>query len=241
MSNLTGQGLASYAEGKKGTPYFYGSKMKVLTEDFMKSMHAAYPSVVTVAYMALARTKKQVGKVNVDCSGLISAYTLHVLGSAQLYSQAYARLPISTWKQWAVGVVLWRSGHVGVYLGNGKVAEAKGINYGVVITDIEKGSWKYGLTFSWIDYTITTPVASNVITYKIANPYTEPTRTLKKGCTGQDVKWLQYELVEAGYTLTIDGDFGSKTNKALLAFQKSAKLEQDGKCGPATRKALKAS
>lgn len=241
MSNLTGQGLASYAESKKGTPYFYGSKMKVLTEDFMKSMHAAYPSVVTVAYMALARTKKQVGKVNVDCSGLISAYTLHVLGSAQLYSQAYARLPISTWKQWAVGVVVWRSGHVGVYLGNGKVAEAKGINYGVVITDIEKGSWKYGLTFSWIDYTITTPVASNVITYKIANPYTEPTRTLKKGCTGQDVKWLQYELVEAGYTLTIDGDFGSKTNKALLAFQKSAKLEQDGKCGPATRKALKAS
>ena len=241
MSNLTGQGLANYAEGKKGTPYFYGSKMKVLTEDFMKSMHAAYPSVVTVAYMALARTKKQVGKINVDCSGLISAYTLHVLGSAQLYSQAYARLPISTWKQWAVGVVVWRSGHVGVYLGNGKVAEAKGINYGVVITDIEKGSWKYGLTFSWIDYTITTPVASNVITYKIANPYTEPTRTLKKGCTGQDVKWLQYELVEAGYKLTIDGDFGKKTNDALGKFQASSKLDVDYKCGPATRKALKAS
>ena len=79
-----------------------------------------------------------------------------------------------------------------------------------------------------------------MITYKIANPYTEPTRTLKKGCTGQDVKWLQYELVEAGYKLTIDGDFGKNTNSALLKFQKSAKLEQDGKCGPATRKALKA-
>jgi hypothetical protein len=241
MSNLTGTGLASYAQGKVGTPYFYGSKMKVLTETFMKSMHASYPSVVTTAYIALARARKQVGRVNTDCSGLISAYTLHVLGSAQLYSQAYARLPISTWKQWAVGVVVWRSGHVGVYLGNGKVAEAKGINYGVVITDIEKGSWKYGLTFSWINYTIVTPVSSNVITYKTANPYTKPTRTLKKGCTGMDVKWLQFELVEAGYTLDIDGDFGSKTDKALRKFQQSAKLDVDGKCGPETRKALEAS
>lgn len=239
MSGLTGTGLAEYAKGKKGTPYFYGSKMKILTESYMKAMHAAYPSVVTATYMALARAKKQVGRVNVDCSGLISAYTLKTLGSAQLYSQAYARMPISTWRSWAPGVVTWREGHVGVYLGNGKVAEAKGINYGVVITDIEKGKWSYGLTFSWIDYTYTTAVNSAVITYKIANPYTEPTRTLKKGCTGQDVKWLQYELVEAGYKLTIDGDFGKNTNSALEKFQKSAKLEVDCKCGPKTREALK--
>ncbi len=237
---ITGQGLALFAESKKGTPYFYGSKMKVLTENFMKQMHAAYPKVVTAAYMALARAKKQVGRVNVDCSGLVSAYTLHVLGSAQLYSQAYARMPISTWKSWAPGVVVWRSGHVGVYLGNGRVAEAKGINYGVVITDITKGSWKYGLTFSWLSYDIATPVPSNEITYKAANPYKEPTRTLKKGSKGQDVKWLQYELVEAGYKLTIDGDFGKNTDKALRTYQKSAKLVVDGKCGPATRKALKA-
>lgn len=236
----SGIGLAEYARSKKGTPYFYGSKMKVLTESFMSSMHAQYPKVVTIAYIALARAKKQVGKINVDCSGLISAYTGKVLGSAQLYSQAYARLPIATWKSWAPGVVAWREGHVGVYLGEGLVAEAKGINYGVVITDIEKGKWTCGLTFAWLFYDIATPVSSNVITYKIANPYTEPQRTLRKGCTGQDVKWLQFELVESGYKLTIDGDFGKKTDDALRKFQKSAKLDQDGKCGPLTRKALKA-
>ena len=238
--SLTGKGLAVYAQGKVGTPYFYGCKMKVLTEAFMKQMHAQYPSTVTTNYMNLARLKKQVGKVNVDCSGLISAYTGKVLGSAQLYSQAYARLPISTWKNWAPGVVTWRSGHVGVYLGDGKVAEAKGISYGVVVTDITKGNWKYGLTFSWIDYAIETPVDSTTISYKPKNPYTEPTRALKKGMTGQDVKWLQYELVEAGYSLTIDGDFGNKTLNTLKLFQKSAKLTVDGICGPATRKALKA-
>lgn len=236
---ITGLGLAQYAESKKGTPYFYGSKMKILTEPFMKSMHAQYPKIVTTAYMALARAKKQVGKVNVDCSGLISAYTGHQLGSAQLHSQAYARLPIATWKSWAPGVVTWREGHVGVYLGNGKVAEAKGINYGVVITDITKGKWTCGLTFSWITYDITTPVSSKVITYKQPNPYAEPNRTVYKGMVGQDVKWLQYELVEAGYKLTIDGDFGSKTDKALRKFQKSAKLDDDGRCGRLTRGALK--
>lgn len=235
---LTGTGLAEYAESKKGTPYFYGSKMKVLTENFMKSMHAQYPSIVTKAYMALARAKKQVGRINVDCSGLISAFTLHMLGSAQLYSQAYARLPINTWSSWAKGVVVWREGHVGVYLGNSKVAEAKGINYGVVITDITKGNWTCGLTFSWIDYTYTNPVSPTVITYKQPNPYAVPARTLKKGLTGQDVKWLQYELVESGYKLTIDGDFGNKTYNALIKFQKSAKLVVDGKAGPATRKSL---
>lgn len=240
MTTLTGADLARFAESKKGTPYFYGSKMTILTERFMESMHAQYPSVVSKAYIALAKAKKQVGKINTDCSGLISAYTGRTLGSAQLYSQAYARLPIATWKAWAPGVVTWRQGHVGVYLGNGKVAEAKGINYGVVITDIEKGKWTCGLTFSWMTYEIVAPVSSKVITYKQKNPYTEPNRTVYKGMVGQDVKWVQYELVEAGYKLTIDGDFGKNTDKALRDFQKSAKIDVDGRCGRITRGALKA-
>ena len=235
--NLTGQGLAAHGVCKKGTPYFYGSKMKVLTETFMAQMHKAYPKTVTTAYMALARAKKMVGHVCVDCSGLISSYTKKELGSSQLYSQAYARLPISTWKDWAIGVVTYKKGHVGIYIGEGKVVEAKGINYGVVITDITKGGWTHGLTFSWIDYSYDYKIPN--VTYKAANPYSEPQRLLRKGMTGQDVKWLQYELVEAGYKLTIDGDFGKVTDKALRDFQRSAKLRVDGLCGSETRAALK--
>lgn len=234
---LTGSGLADFAKSKKGTPYFYGSKMEVLTEAFMQKMHKAYPSTVTTVYMSKARLKKMVGKVCTDCSGLISAYTGKVLGSAQLYSQAYARMDISTWKMWAVGVVTYRKGHVGVYLGDGKVAEAKGIDYGVVITDITNGKWTHGLTFSWIDYSYTEKVAE--VTYKAANPYTEPTRLLKKGCKGNDVKWLQFELIEAGYNIALDGVFGKNTYNALVAFQKSAKIGVDGICGKQSREALK--
>ena len=43
-------------------------------------------------------------------------------------------------------------------------------------------------------------------------------------------------LLDAG--LTIDGIYGSKTKKAVAAFQSSKGLSADGKCGPKTWKAL---
>jgi peptidoglycan hydrolase-like protein with peptidoglycan-binding domain len=195
-----------------------------------------YPNIFTQTY--INKAKKYVGRVCCDCSGLISWYTGKVLGSSQLYSQAYARIPISQWQKFAVGTVVWKSGHVGVYLGNGKVAEAKGINYGTVISNINSQAWKYGLTFSWINYDIKTPVASDKITYKGINPYPIPTCTIRKGSRGDGAKWVQWELVEAGFDLVIDGDFGTKSVEALRNFQLSAKLTIDGACGPATRKAL---
>lgn len=240
MIEKTGTGLANWGMSKVGTPYFYGSKMTVLTEQQMLWLHQHYPSIVTASYMKKARTKGQVGKVNTDCSGLISSYTGKTLGSSQLYSQAYARLPISRWESFAIGTVLWKKGHVGIYVGGGKVAEAKGINYGTIISSILSTKWEYGLTFSWLDYTYKEAIPSNEITYKTKNPYKEPTRELKKGQRGDDVKWLQWELNESGSKLTVDGSFGNKTLRELRAFQQSSKILVDGVCGKQTRKALKA-
>ena len=45
-----------------------------------------------------------------------------------------------------------------------------------------------------------------------SNPYKEPTSNLRKGSRGDGVRWLQYELREAGYSeVEIDGIFGNKT------------------------------
>ena len=66
-----------------------------------------------------------------------------------------------------------------------------------------------------------------------------PTRTLRKGYTGDDVKSLQTRLKALGYyTGSIDGKYGSGTVAAVKAFQKAAGLQQDGIAGPATCKAL---
>lgn len=75
------------------------------------------------------------------------------------------------------------------------------------------------------------------------NPYREPTQNVRKGCKGEDVKWVQYELTEAGYDLSnaggIDGDFGKVTESCVKSFQKTHNLTIDGIVGKYTRNALK--
>ena len=229
MSKITGQGLTDFATGKIGTPYVYAAKGKILTQAQIDQWSKQYPSVFTASY--IAKAQKFIGKACTDCSGLISWYTGKVLGSAQLYSQAQKRIPIAQLASMPVGTILWKSGHVGVYIGNGYCIEAKGINYGTIKSKTSATAWKYGLLMSYVDYEDNAAVGTG----KDTNPYSVPTRTLKKGHKGEDVKWLQWELREAGYNIAIDGDFGPKTNAALRAFQQSCKIVVDGLAGPVTR------
>jgi len=62
---------------------------------------------------------------------------------------------------------------------------------------------------------------------------------LQKGCSGESVKALQILLTGLGCsTGGVDGQFGANTERALKQFQIAHKLGADGKCGPATWKAL---
>lgn len=58
-------------------------------------------------------------------------------------------------------------------------------------------------------------------------------KTIKKGCKGDEVKTLQTLLGVA-----VDGDFGPKTEAAVIAFQKSHGLVADGIVGDKTWAAL---
>ncbi len=80
---------------------------------------------------------------------------------------------------------------------------------------------------------------------KEINPYKQPTNTVKIGMDGDDVAWVQWELIEAGIDsvvidgkvkkVKIDADFGSITEEAVKVFQRKYKLEVDGKVGGITR------
>lgn len=62
---------------------------------------------------------------------------------------------------------------------------------------------------------------------------------LQLGSNGPDVVTLQQTLKERGFDPgNIDGQFGSGTEAAVLAFQKSERLVSDGVAGPRTLAAL---
>ena len=69
--------------------------------------------------------------------------------------------------------------------------------------------------------------------------YPVPTRVLRMGCVGDDVKWLQTALSRLGYSAAADGNFGPGTKNALIAFQRQKGLAADGECGSQTVAALK--
>ncbi len=64
---------------------------------------------------------------------------------------------------------------------------------------------------------------------------------IRPGDQGDAVEDLQRELVEAGYKLWVDGDYGAHTKEAVLDFQARHDLEPDGIIGPATWAVLRAS
>ena len=133
-----------------------------------------------------------------------------------------------------VGLALHTDGHVGYYVGNGYAVEWRGFSYGSVRTKVKDRKWKYWYKLPFIQYRET---AAEIPAPEIALG----SRLLKRGMVGSDVKVLQELLMQLDYALPkhgADAEFGSETEKALLAFQKKAGLEADGKYGDKTHAAL---
>jgi peptidoglycan hydrolase-like protein with peptidoglycan-binding domain len=62
--------------------------------------------------------------------------------------------------------------------------------------------------------------------------------SLRLGSRGTEVTQIQRQLINLGYTLRVDGVFGSETERAVRDFQTTNRLVADGVVGPATRSAL---
>ena len=63
--------------------------------------------------------------------------------------------------------------------------------------------------------------------------------TYQRGSTGSTVRQIQTKLKSWGYyTGSVDGVYGSATEKAVRAFQQKNGLTVDGKAGPQTLKAM---
>jgi hypothetical protein len=152
---LTGKGLVEFTKTKLGTPYVYGMKGSILTKDKFTTLQKMYG----VNYVWQSDANK-IGKVCCDCSGLISWYTNKMYGSSQLYDNAIERHPISTIGDAPIGALVWKRGHVGVYIGyeNGVpmyIAE-DGSAYGCRKNKLSNSKFTHWLLMPYITYDAST-------------------------------------------------------------------------------------
>lgn len=63
-------------------------------------------------------------------------------------------------------------------------------------------------------------------------------RPIRPGANGAEVSRLQAQLRSYGYTVTVDGQYGPQTQRAVRHWQKSNGLTVDGVAGPQTLASL---
>ncbi len=115
--------------------------------------------------------------------------------------------------------------HVGLFIGNGEVIEAKSAKSGVVKSSVS--GWAYAAMLTGVDYSGQAPDL----------PPSQPLPVLRKGSTGHWVTEAQLRLIAHGFPLNVygaDGIFGEETQTAVKAFQAARGLAVDGVIGKDT-------
>ena len=260
---FTNEHFTAYCQRMVGQPYWYGTVVYKCSESLRSRKAKQYPSHYTASRMSRYKQDIRERKVVCDCIGGAKGYAWTNGGQAMLDAIGTdAAVPnkygangcpdkgANSMFAWAkakgmdwgtidtlpeiVGLALHTDGHVGYYVGNGYAVEWRGFNYGCVRTKVKERKWKYWYKLPFIQYG---EVAAEIPAPEIALG----SRLLKRGMVGSDVKALQELLMQLGYALPkygTDSEFGAETEKALLAFQKKAGLDADGKYGDKTHAAL---
>ena len=251
---------------EKKSPYWYGTCVYKASSSVLTSKTKQYPS--HYGSSRTSRYKQDIANKQVvaDCVGGCKGYAwtgggigvLESIGNDQKYTSKYGSNgcpdksasgmfeyckkkgmgwgAIGTLPE-IVGLALFTDGHIGYYVGGGYAVEWRGFNYGCVKTKVKDRTWKNWAKLPFIDY----GDGTNIQPAPTATTYILGSRSLKKGSTGSDVKTLQELLNQLAIVtpaLEVDGDFGSKTEAAVKAFQKKVGIKQDGIYGDETHKAL---
>lgn len=147
---------------REGWGYVWGTFGQVLTTQVLDQKSRQYWSQVgnRKEFIRQLWLNKRVA----DCVGLIKAAMWWVGDNSNprynasqdmtadgYYNKAGMKGPINDLPE-LPGLCLWRKGHIGIYIGNGEVIEAKGTEYGVVKTEVRQGTWTHWLKCPFIEY-----------------------------------------------------------------------------------------
>lgn len=224
-----------------GYAYIWGAKGQIATEELLQACIAEANRTgrytFTQTKINFARLLIAAARRVTDCSGLLTnAGGFPVIGSSQIWEECTEKGELPAVNPEAeipqiAGLVVYRPGHIGMFLGDGWVVESGGYSKGVVYTKLSEpatgtpwtgyGKWKR------VDYsdqmTKPDPVESPTPSWSCGRTL----KLMKTMQTGDDVMCLQIALTGAGFPCgKIDGEFGPKTDKALRAWQ-----EKNPECG----------
>ncbi len=170
VSNPTNTGLVGHARKALDEEwgYFYGSYGQMGTQSLLDAKAKQYPSVYNSKLYdgrtVYQHAKQWIGRRVADCIGLMKSYiwwdnskngpvynSSTDKGANSTYSEASKKGDITTIPE-THGVLVWKEGHIGVYVGNGKVIEARGTAYGVVETNLHERSWTNWCYYKQMSY-----------------------------------------------------------------------------------------
>ena len=107
------------------------------------------------------------------------------------------------------GLLVFKPGHVGVYIGKGRVIEAKGHAYGVVETELSKGDWRTWGKCPFIEYIESEeePMINELIKSYGENAVKKALIKLIESVNddGKEAKWATEEFEEAKKLEITDG------------------------------------
>lgn len=262
---LTNLQLVAYCEKaySAGWVYWYGTYGNPCTLSKYQSKKSQYPTHYTADRTAQYMRHIDEGRICADCVGLIKSFfwANGVFGASPKYGANHcpdtsANGMIGICKQTGPiatipdipGLVVWKSGHIGVYVGGGYTVEMRGFKYGSVRRKVKDGPWtKWGrlpdYMMAYVSGEAQTPAPEPAEAPEPVKPATisDIRRILKRGSAGEDVRILQAALIDLGYSCGgygADGDFGQQTETALRRFQADQGLDADGEFGPLTLAAM---
>lgn len=280
----TGAGLAKWASdiyNAKTHVYWYGTYCNPCTASRLAGKTKQYPSHYTAKRRATYEKHIAQGKTCTDCVGLIKGYLWEEGGeisykrndipdrsASGMYSASPVKGPISTMPE-IPGLLVWTAnkGHVGVYVGGGRVVEARGFAYGVQKNKVSSRGFKFWGLCPYAGHTAEVMAKAKAAVNGTKTPAAAPAEkveqkpdqqtggaetgkmegktvvieltTLREKSQGGQVRTLQRLLNALGHDSgEVDGIFGSKTENAVRAFQKAKGLGVDGIVGANTWAAL---
>ncbi len=247
-------GLVKWAQAWLGQAYWYGTCCYDCTVSLLARKAKQYPSSYSESRMSRYKADIAAGKKCADCIGLIKGYLwtredgklVYKLdnrpdkGANGMFTAAKIKGAIGTLPE-IPGLLLYHSGHAGVYIGNGWAIEAQGFSAGIIKTQVSKRNWTHWYACPYMDYLNADGTA--ITEYAgLASATVNRTLSYQEGksmMSGDDVKELQNRLLYLGYDCgEADGHFGPLTSAAVRAFQQKNGLEVDGIVGALTRVAL---